>query len=97
MHTHNDLLWMPVANTFQSKEKYRNLSPAGWDCNFILEKTAELEQRVYGVGDVREVMAAGKICLGYSPNNTDESELEEAKQVIPGIKPYLTAFPRLCK
>jgi spermidine/putrescine transport system substrate-binding protein len=42
--------------------------------------------------DVRESFAAALVYLGYDINTTDEAQLEEAKQVLLTIKPYLAAF-----
>ena len=44
------------------------------------------------VNDGREVIGAALKYLGYSVNTTDPVQLEEAKQVILAIKPYIAAF-----
>jgi spermidine/putrescine-binding protein len=44
------------------------------------------------LNDSREVLGAALKYLGYSVNSTDEAELEEAKQVILAIKPYVLTF-----
>jgi spermidine/putrescine-binding protein len=66
--------------------------PASWDYLFIPENAAEFEGRISLLDDMREVLGAALIYLGYSPNSTNEAELEEAKEVILGIKPYIAAF-----
>ena len=67
-------------------------APSSWANLFEPENAAEFEGRISLLDDVREVMGAALIYLGYSPNSTNEAELEEAKQVILGIKPYVAAF-----
>ncbi len=44
------------------------------------------------LNDSREVIGAALKYLGYSLNSTDPAQLEEAKQVILAIKPYLVTF-----
>jgi len=44
------------------------------------------------LNDMREVMGAALKYLGYSMNSTDPAQLEEAKQVILAIKPYIATF-----
>ncbi len=67
-------------------------APASWEYLFIPENAAQFEGRISMLDDMREVLGAALIYLGYSPNTTDEAELEEAKQVILAIKPYIAAF-----
>lgn len=67
-------------------------APASWDYLFNPENAAQFEGSISMLDDVREVLGAALIYLGYSPNTTNEAELEEAKQVILGIKPYIAAF-----
>jgi spermidine/putrescine transport system substrate-binding protein len=44
------------------------------------------------LNDGREVLGAALKYLGYSMNSTEPAQLEEAKQVILAIKPYVLAF-----
>lgn len=44
------------------------------------------------LNDARETIGAALKYLGYSVNSTDEAELEEAKQVLLGIKEYVLTF-----
>ncbi len=44
------------------------------------------------LNDQREVIGAALKYLGYSMNSVDEAELEEAKQAILAIKPYIATF-----
>lgn len=67
-------------------------APDSWDYLFIPENAAQFEGRISLLDDPREVLGAALIYLGYSPNSTNEAELEEAKQVILDIKPYIAAF-----
>ena len=66
--------------------------PASWDYIFIPENAAQFEGRLTLLDDMREVLGAALIYLGYSPNTTNEAELEEAKQLVLAIKPYIAAF-----
>jgi spermidine/putrescine transport system substrate-binding protein len=67
-------------------------APDSWEYLFNPEYIQEFSGRVSMLDDVREVLGAALIYLGYSPNTTNEAELEEAKQVILAIKPYLASF-----
>lgn len=44
------------------------------------------------LNDSRETIGAALKYLGYSMNSTDEAQLEEAKQVLLAIKPYVLTF-----
>ena len=67
-------------------------APASWEYLYNPENAAEFEGRISMLDDMREVLGSALIYLGYSPNTTDEAELEEAKQVVLAIKPYIAAF-----
>lgn len=56
---------------------------------------AQAEQyagRISLLNDSREVIGAALKYLGYSVNSTDPDQLEEAKQTILAIKPYVVTF-----
>ena len=44
------------------------------------------------LNDQRELMAAALFYLGYSPNSTEQAELEEARDLILNAKPYWKTF-----
>jgi spermidine/putrescine transport system substrate-binding protein len=67
-------------------------APASWDYLYNPENASQFEGQISLLDDVREVLGSALIYLGYSPNTTNEAELEEAKQVVLGIKPYVAAF-----
>lgn len=67
-------------------------APDSWDYLFVPENAAEFEGRISLLDDPREVLGAALIYLGYSPNTTNEAELEEAKEMVLAIKPYIAAF-----
>jgi spermidine/putrescine transport system substrate-binding protein len=64
----------------------------GWDDIFDPERAAQYDGRLTLLNDQRELMGAALKYLGYSVNSTDPTELEEAKQVILGVKPHVAAF-----
>jgi spermidine/putrescine-binding protein len=56
---------------------------------------AQAEQytgKISVLNDSREVIGAALKYLGYSMNSTDPAQLEEAKQVILAVKPYILTF-----
>jgi len=44
------------------------------------------------LNDQRELIGAALLYLGYSINDKDEAHLEEAKNVLLGVKPYIKTF-----
>ncbi len=66
--------------------------PASWEYLFSPENAAQFEGRISMLDDMREALGAALIYLDYSPNTTNEAELEEAKNLILAIKPYIAAF-----
>lgn len=44
------------------------------------------------LNDQRELFAAALIYLGYSVNDKDEAHLEEAKNLVLGVKPFIKTF-----
>jgi spermidine/putrescine-binding protein len=59
---------------------------------FDPEQAQKYAGRISLLNDSREVIGAALKYLGYSLNSTDPAQLEEAKQVILAIKPYLATF-----
>ncbi|MDH5605842.1 MAG: spermidine/putrescine ABC transporter substrate-binding protein [Anaerolineae bacterium] len=67
-------------------------APDSWAYLFDPANAANFDGKISMLDDMREALGSALIYLGYSPNSTNEAELEEAKQVILGIKPYIAAF-----
>lgn len=67
-------------------------APDSWKYIFDPELAAEFDGKLTFLDDMRETIGAALIYLGYSLNTTDEDELEEAKQLILAVKPYLASF-----
>lgn len=67
-------------------------APDSWKYIFDPELAAEFSGRLSMLDDMREVLGAALIYLGYSPNTTNEAELEEAKSLVLAIKPYVASF-----
>ena len=59
---------------------------------FDPEQAKQYAGKMLLLNDSREVIGAALKYLGYSLNSTDPAQLEEAKQVILAIKPYLVTF-----
>ena len=71
-----------------NKKKVKDY-PRDWS---IFEKT-ELKNRVTMMDDMREVMGAALVHLGYDLNSVDEKQLEEARQLVgKKWKPNLAKF-----
>jgi spermidine/putrescine transport system substrate-binding protein len=67
-------------------------APNSWEYLFNPEYAQRFEGRISLLDDMREVLGAALIYLGYSSGTTNVAELEEAKELILGIKPYVAAF-----
>lgn len=68
-------------------------TPNSWAYLFepeMLEQYAD--EGINVLNDQRELLAAALFYLGYSPNSTDEAELEEARDLILEAKPYWKTF-----
>jgi len=63
-----------------------------WALVFDPEVAGELPGRISLLDDPRETMGAALYYLGYSPNTTDEGELQEAADVISGARDWTAAF-----
>ena len=77
-----------AGNTF-----FEENEPTSWAFLFepdLLEQFADGGINV--LDDQRELMAAALFYLGYSPNSTERTELEEARDLILQAKPYYKTF-----
>jgi len=68
------------------------VEPDSWAFFFDPEIAAEHQGKITMLNDSRESIGAALKYLGYSLNTTDEAQLEEAKQVLLDIKPYLFSY-----
>jgi len=68
------------------------VEPSSWADLFDPAMAAEYEGQITMLNDSRETIGAALKYLGYSLNTTDEAQLEEAKQVLIAVKPYLFSF-----
>lgn len=66
--------------------------PTGLATLFDPEQAAQYAGKISLLNDGREVIGAALKYLGYSINSTDPAQLEEAKQTILAIKPYVLTF-----
>lgn len=67
-------------------------APDSWEYIFNPELTADFSGRISFLDDMREVLGAALIYLGYDVNSTNPDELEEAKELILAVKPDIAAF-----
>jgi spermidine/putrescine-binding protein len=67
-------------------------APNSWAYLFDPELAAEFDGQISFLDDMRETLGAALIYLGYSINTTNEAELNEAKELILAVKPYLASF-----
>ena len=68
------------------------VEPDSWAYIFDPEMAAEYDGQITMLNDSRESIGAALKYLGYSLNSTNEAELEEAKQLLIAIKPYLFSY-----
>ncbi|MCB0128107.1 MAG: spermidine/putrescine ABC transporter substrate-binding protein, partial [Caldilineaceae bacterium] len=66
--------------------------PDSWEWIFNPEKAAQFDGKISLLNDQRELIGAVLKYLGHSMNSVDPAELEEAKQTILAIKPYVATF-----
>lgn len=59
---------------------------------FDPEVAQQYARRISMLNDARETIGAALKYLGYSMNSTDPAQLEEAKQVILAVKPFIVTF-----
>jgi spermidine/putrescine-binding protein len=67
-------------------------APDSWAYIFDPELAAEFDGQISFLDDMRETIGAALIYLGYSLNSVNEAELQEAKDVILAVKPFLASF-----
>ena len=68
------------------------VEPDGWSWIFDPAVASEYSGQITMLNDSRESIGAALKYLGYSLNSTNEAELEEAKQLLIEIKPYLFSY-----
>ncbi len=68
------------------------IEPDSWAYIFDPALAAEYEGKITMLNDARESIGAALKYLGYSLNTTDEAQLEEAKQVLLAVKPYMYSY-----
>jgi spermidine/putrescine transport system substrate-binding protein len=68
------------------------VEPDSWAWFFDPEVAAQYAGQITMLNDSRESIGAALKYLGYSLNTTDEAQLEEAKQVLIALKPYLFSY-----
>jgi spermidine/putrescine transport system substrate-binding protein len=66
--------------------------PTGWDALFNPDKLKSNTGRISMLNDMREVIGAALIYLGFSPNSTDPSQLQAAKAILLRQKPFLAKY-----
>lgn len=62
----------------------------GWD--YLFDNLGSLTRQVTLINDVREVMGAMLMYLGYSLNSTNPTEIEAAYQSLVTLKPTIASF-----
>lgn len=75
-------------------EVYKDSPPDSWAYLFDPEK-AKMGAEAGGINvlnDQRELLGAVLKYLGYSLNSKDEQQLQEAKEVLMAVKPYIKTF-----
>jgi spermidine/putrescine transport system substrate-binding protein len=68
------------------------VEPDSWAYIFDPEIASQYEGKITMLNDSRESIGAALKYLGYSLNTTNEAELEEAKQVLLAVKPFLFSY-----
>lgn len=71
-------------------EKLGGAQLQGWD--YLFDNVDSLTRQVTLINDVREVMGAMLMYLGYSLNSTNPDEIEEAYQSLVTLKPTIASF-----
>jgi spermidine/putrescine transport system substrate-binding protein len=66
--------------------------PDSWSYIFDPEMAAQFDGKISMLNDSREAMGAALKYLGHSLNSTNPAELEEARDLLISIKPYLFAY-----
>lgn len=68
------------------------VEPDSWSWIFDPEIASQYAGKITMLNDSRESIGAALKYLGYSLNSTNDAELEEAKQLLIDIKPYLFSY-----
>jgi len=68
------------------------VEPDSWAYIFDPALAAEYTGKITMLNDSRESIGAALKYLGYSLNTTDEAQLEEAKDLLIGAKPFLFSY-----
>lgn len=66
--------------------------PTSWSALFDPAVVSEYGAGMSVLNDARETLGAALLYLGYEINSTDAAQLEEAKQVLLAVKPYISTF-----
>ncbi len=86
--------WGTTGIAYRAGDEYfEENTPDSWAYLFdpaLLEEYAD--DGINVLNDQRELIAAALFYLGYSPNTTERSELEEARDLILEAKPYWKTF-----
>ncbi len=80
--------WGTTGIGYNSEE----IEPDSWAYIFDPEMAAAYTGKITMLNDSRESIGAALKYLGYSLNTTDETQLEEAKQVLIAAKPFLFSY-----
>lgn len=68
------------------------VEPDSWAYIFDPAMAAEYDGKITMLNDARESIGAALKYLGYSLNTTDEAQLEEAKELLLAVKPYIYSY-----
>ena len=66
--------------------------PASWADLFEPARLEAYRNRISMLNDMREVIGAGLITLGFSPGSTDPQELAQAQALLQRQKPFLAKY-----
>ncbi|MBC8496995.1 MAG: spermidine/putrescine ABC transporter substrate-binding protein [Chloroflexi bacterium] len=68
------------------------VEPDSWAYIFDPEMASQYDGKITMLNDARESIGAALKYLGYSLNTIDEAQLEEAKEVLLAVKPYIYSY-----
>jgi spermidine/putrescine transport system substrate-binding protein len=66
--------------------------PTGWGDLFQSARIERYKNRISMLNDMREVVGAALIALGYSPESTDPQQLAQAQELLQRQKPFLAKY-----
>lgn len=75
-------LWGTSGIGYRRKAVAMAGAPTGWEDLFSTSKLSRYKGRISMLNDMREVIGAALIYLGFSPNSTVSAELDQAKTVL---------------